>query len=148
MTSIRLDAASQGAISQPTLQDTAALVGRALIAWLFIPSGLAKLMGFAGISAFIASKGVPFPEVCAAIAVAAELGCGLLVLAGWQARWAALGLVLFVAVITPVFHNYWDLPAAQAALQRQSFNKNVAIIGGLLLLAAFGPGRFSIGSRR
>jgi putative oxidoreductase len=127
------------------LQSTCILIGRALIAWLFVPAGIAKLVGFAGISAYIASKGVPLPELCAAIAVAAELGLGLLVLAGWQTRWAALGLAVFVAVITPVFHNFWDLPAAQAMLQKQMFSKNLAIVGGLLLLAACGPGRYSLG---
>ena len=101
-------------------------------------------MGFSGIAGYIASKGVPLPAVCAAIAVLAELGLGLMVLLGWRARHAALGLAVFVAVITPIFHNYWDLPQAQSMLQKQAFNKNVAIIGGLLLLAAFGPGRFAI----
>jgi putative oxidoreductase len=134
--------------SNTPLQDACSLVGRALIAWLFIPSGIAKLAGFAGISAYIASKGMPLPQLCAALAVAAELGLGLLVLAGWQARRAAFGLAVFVAVITPIFHNFWDLPPAQAMFQKQSFNKNVAIIGGLLLLAAFGPGRYSITSLR
>ena len=129
--------------SHHPLQDSCSLLGRALIAWLFIPSGIAKLIGFAGISAYIASKGVPLPQVCAALAVAAELGLGLLVLAGWQSRWAALGLAVFVVVITPIFHNFWDMPSAQAMLQKQAFNKNVAVIGGLLLLAAFGPGRYS-----
>jgi len=124
--------------------DLASLLGRALIAWLFVPSGISKLLGFAGISGYIASKGMPFPELCAAAAIAAELGLGLLILLGWQARYAALGLAVFVAVITPIFHNYWDLPPAQAMLQKQSFNKNVAIIGGLMLLAAFGPGRWSL----
>ena len=124
--------------------DALILAGRVLIASLFIPSGLNKLIGFSGIAAFIASKDVPLPEVCAAIAIAAELGLGLLVLVGWRARIAAVGLAIFVAVITPVFHHYWDLPPAQSALQQQAFNKNVAIIGGLLLLAAFGPGRLAL----
>ena len=134
--------------SHHPLQDSCSLLGRVLIAWLFIPSGIAKLIGFAGISAYIASKGVPLPQVCAALAVAAELGLGLLVLAGWQSRWATLGLAVFVVVITPIFHNFWEMPAAQAMLQKQAFNKNVAVIGGLLLLAAFGPGRYSFTARQ
>ena len=131
-------------MTSPSSHDALTLAGRALIAWLFIPSGLSKLVGFSGIAGYIASKGVPLPTVCAAIAVLAELGLGLMVLLGWRARHAALGLAVFVAVITPIFHNYWDLPQAQSMLQKQAFNKNVAIIGGLLLLAAFGPGRFAI----
>ena len=75
-------------------QDAMALVGRILIALLFVPSGWGKIVGFSGTVGYIASKGVPLPEVCAAIAIAAELGLGLLLLVGYQPRWAALGLDL------------------------------------------------------
>lgn len=128
-------------------QDTMALVGRALLALVFIPAGFGKIAGFAGVAGYIASKGIPLPEVCAAIAIAAELGLGLLLLVGWQARWAALGLAIFVAVITPVFHNYWAMPEAQQMMQKQAFFKNLAIVGGLLVVAAFGAGRWSLDGR-
>ena len=124
--------------------DAMALVGRLLIAYMFVPSGFGKLMGFAGTAGYIASKGVPFPEICAAIAVFAELGLGLALLAGFQTRWAALGLAIFVAVITPIFHNYWAVPEAQLMMQKLNFTKNLAIVGGLLAFAAFGAGRLSI----
>ena len=127
--------------------DAFALIGRILIAYFFVPSGFGKLMGFAGTVGYIASKGVPLPEVCAAIAVFCELGLGLLVLFGWQTRWAALGLAIFVAVITPIFHNYWASPEAQVMMQKLNFDKNLAILGGLLAFAAFGAGRLSIDGR-
>jgi putative oxidoreductase len=130
------------------MQDTLALVGRALIAYVFIPSGFSKIMGFSGVVGYVASKGLPLPEVCAALAIVAELGLGVLLLVGWQARWAALGMAIFVAVITPIFHNYWAFPADQVAAQTLSFKKNVAILGGLLAFAAFGPGRFSMDGAR
>jgi putative oxidoreductase len=129
-------------------QDTFALIGRVLVAWLFIPAGYSKIAGFAGVAGYIASKGIPFPEVCAALAIAAELGLGLLLLVGWQARWAALGLAIFLAVITPIFHGYWAMPEAQQAMQKQAFNKNIAVLGGLLVLTAFGAGRWSLDGRR
>jgi putative oxidoreductase len=129
-------------------RDTLALIGRAMIAYLFIPSGWSKLVGFAGTAGYIASKGVPFPELGAALAVAAELGLGLLLLVGWQARWAAIGLAIFVAVITPLFHNYWDVPQAQQMMQKINFDKNVAIVGALLVVAAFGAGRLSLDGMR
>lgn len=129
-------------------QDVAILLGRALLAWLFIPAGWSKLNNFAGVVNYIAAKDVPLPEVCAAMAIAAELGLGLLVLVGWQARWAALGLAIFVAAITPIFHNYWALPPAEAVMQKQAFNKNLGVVGGLLLLAAFGAGGWSADARR
>ncbi|ROZ75840.1 DoxX family protein [Ramlibacter sp. WS9] len=131
-----------------SVQDTLALVGRVLVAWLFIPAGWGKIAGFSGVAGYIASKGVPLPEVCAAIAIAAELGLGLLLLVGWQARWAALGLAIFIAVITPIFHGYWALPAAEQMMQKQAFDKNIAVLGGLLVLTAFGAGRFSLDGRR
>jgi putative oxidoreductase len=136
------------AVGTHSMQDTLALVGRILLAWVFVPAGWAKIAGFSGTVGYIASKGVPLPEVCAAIAVAAELGLGLLLLVGFQARWAALGLALFVLVITPIFHGYWSLPEAQQMMQKQAFNKNLGILGGLLGFAAFGAGRFSLDGKR
>ena len=129
-------------------QDALTLVGRALVALLFIPAGWGKIAGFAGVVGYIQSKGVPLPEVCAAIAVAAELGLGLLLLIGWQARWAALGLAVFLCVITPIFHNFWGADVAQYAMQQQAFYKNIAVMGGLLVLAAFGPGGWSLDGRK
>src|SRR5207237_3863772 len=104
-------------------------------------------MGFSGAVGYIASKGVPLPEVCAALSIAFELGLGLMLLVGWQARWAALGLAVFVAVITPIFHNYWAVPEAQVMMQKLNFTKNLAIAGGLLAFAAFGAGRLSLDGR-
>lgn len=129
-------------------QNAFALVGRILIALLFVPSGWGKIAGFAGTAGYIASKGIPLPEVCAAIAVAAELGLGLLLLVGWQTRWAALLLAIFTAVITPIFHNYWGVPEAQMYMQKLNFFKNYAIVGGLLAFAAFGGGAFGLDGRK
>jgi len=133
----------------PTTQNGLSLLGRALIALLFIPAGYAKIGGFAGTTAYIASKGVPLPEVAAAIAVAAELGLGLLILVGYQTRWAALGLAIFTVVITFIFHNFWAVPPAEVMRQQQAFFKNMAAVGGLLTLVAWGAGGWSLdGSRK
>lgn len=129
-------------------QNALSLVGRALLALLFIPSGFAKIAGFAAVTGYIASKGVPLPQVCAAIAIVAEIGLGILLLVGWQARWAALGLAIFVAVITPIFHNFWAMPEAQKMMQQQAFFKNLAAVGGLLVVTAFGPGGWSFDALR
>jgi putative oxidoreductase len=129
-------------------QNLFTLIGRVLIAILFVPSGFGKLMGFAGVVGYVQSKGVPMAQVAAAIAVFCELGLGLALLVGFQARWAALGLAIFTAVITPIFHNYWGVPDAQIAMQKLNFFKNYAITGGLLAFAAFGAGGWSIDGRR
>ena len=144
LTSNRYEA---GAVGNPAAQDVATLVGRILLSWLFIPAGFSKLTGFAGVVGYIASKGVPMPEVCAAIAIVFELGFGIALLLGLKARWAALGLALFTAVITPIFHGYWAVPDAQVMMQKLNFTKNFAIVGGLLAFYAFGPGRLSIDGR-
>lgn len=127
-----------------SLQNPLALAGRLLLALLFVPAGFSKIAGFAGTVGYIASKGVPLPEVAAAIAIGVELGLGLLLLLGWQTRWAALGIAFFTVVITVIFHNYWAVPAAQMMQQQQAFFKNIAVVGGLLVVAAFGAGAWSI----
>jgi putative oxidoreductase len=124
--------------------DGMALVGRILLASLFIWSGWGKLNGFSGTAELIGSIGLPMPQVLAALAVVLELGGGILLLLGLKARWVALALVVFMIVITPIFHNYWDAPAAEVQMQQINFLKNVAITGGIFMVAAFGPGRFSI----
>jgi putative oxidoreductase len=131
-------------------RDVMSLIGRVMVAYLFIPSGWSKLVGFAGTVGYISSKGIPLPEVAAAIAVAAELGLGILLLLGWKTRWVALALAAFTIAITPIFHNYWALPEAQQMMQKLNFTKNLAIAGGLLAFVAFGAGRLSLdgGSRR
>jgi putative oxidoreductase len=128
--------------------DVMALIGRVLLAYLFVPAGWGKIAGFAGTVGYIASQGVPLPQVAAALAIVAELGLGLLLLVGFQTRWAALGLAIFTAVITPIFHHYWSVPDAQVMMQTLNFNKNLAIVGGLLAFAAFGAGRLSIDGKR
>jgi len=139
---------SGSALALSPAQNLMVLVGRLLIAMLFLPAGWAKITGFAGTVGYIASKGLPMPEVCAVLAIAAEVGLSLLLIAGWQTRWAALGLAIFVIVLTPLFHNYWAVPEAQVMMQKLTFFKNYALVGGLLALAAFGGGAFSIEGRR
>jgi putative oxidoreductase len=129
------------------LHDAAALLGRILIAYLFVPAGWSKIGNFGGTSGYIASKGLPLPDVGAAIAVAVELVAGLMLLVGWKTRWAALLLAVFTLAASVFFHAYWAVPADQQMMQRLMFNKNVAIVGGLLLLYAFGPGRLAVERR-
>ena len=129
------------------MQNPLALIGRLLLAYLFIPAGLGKISGFAGTAGYIASKGLPMPEVGAVLAILAELGCGILLLIGFKTRWAALALAVFTLAAAFFFHNYWAVPAEQVMAQRINFNKYLAIAGGLLLLAAFGAGAFSVDGR-
>ena len=131
-----------------SLQNPLSLIGRILLALLFVPAGFGKIAGFSGTASYIASKGVPLPELAAAAAIGVELGLGLLLLIGWQTRWAALGIAFFTVVITFIFHNFWAVPADQAMQQQQAFFKNIAIVGGLLTVAAWGAGAWSLDSNK
>ncbi len=130
------------------LQNPVALLGRLLIAALFIPAGIAKIGGFAGTAGYIASKGLPMPELGAVIAILVEVGVAAALLVGFKARWAALVLALFTLVAAAIFHNFWTLPADQQMVQQLMFTKNIAIVGGLLAFVAFGAGAFSLDARR
>ncbi|SCK52351.1 putative oxidoreductase [Variovorax sp. HW608] len=125
-------------------QDALALIGRILIAALFIPAGFGKLMGFAGTVGYIASAGLPLPQLGAVIAIVVELGLGILLLVGFKSRLAAIAIAVFTVAAAVFFHNYWGMPAEKAYVNQLMFFKNIAIAGGLLAIAAFGAGRFSI----
>lgn len=130
------------------MQHPLTLIGRLMLAALFLPAGLSKIGGFAGTAGYIASKGLPLPEVGAAIAIAVEVLGGLALILGFGARWAALILAAFTVVAGVFFHNFWALPAEQQMVQQIMFMKNIAVAGGLLVVAAFGPGTLSIDARR
>lgn len=128
---------------QPAAKDGVALVGRILLSAMFVISGWGKLTGFAGTAGYIANQGLPMPQVLAAAAIAIEFGGGLLILLGWKTRWAALALAVFLVIITPIFHNFWSAPPEEHMGQVINFQKNVSILGGMLLLYVLGPGRYS-----
>ena len=131
------------------MNDMLALLGRIALAAIFVWSGAGKITGFSNTAGYIASKGLPMPAVLTAITIFVELGLGFAIVLGWRARIAALLIALWLIPTTFLFHNFWAAPAAQAMMQQINFMKNVSIFGGMLLLMAFGAGRYSIdGGRR
>jgi len=131
-----------------TLQNPLALVGRILLALIFITSGFAKITGFDGTVGYIASKGLPMAALAAVLAIVVELGGGLAVAFGFMTRWAALALAVFSVAAGFAFHNYWGVPADQVMMQQINFWKNISIAGGFLALAAYGAGAISIDAKR
>ena len=125
-------------------QDTVALGGRILLAVMFIISGFGKITGFDGTVGYIASKGLPLPQLVAIGTIAVELGGGIMLAAGFKARWAALALAVFTLLAAVIFHNFWAAEAAQKMGQQINFMKNISIVGGMLMVFAFGPGRLSV----
>lgn len=126
-----------------SLQNPLSLFGRILLASLYLPAGFGKVTDFSGTVGYIASNGVPMPELAVAAAVGIELGLGMLLLLGWKTRWAALGIAFFTLVVSFIFHNFWAVPVDEVVMQQQSFFKNIAVIGGLLTVAAWGAGAWS-----
>ena len=119
-----------------------ALVGRILLSSLFILAGYAKLTGIAGTAGWFGSMGLPLPTVTAVVVGLLELFGGLAILVGFQARIAALALAVFTILASLVAHlDFTD------QMQTLLFQKNLSITGGLLLLAAFGPGAWSISNK-
>jgi putative oxidoreductase len=129
------------------LQNPLALLGRLLLSLLFITAGYGKLTHFTGTAGYIASHGLPVPELATVVAIVVELGGGLAVLFGFWTRYVAIVMAVFSVVTGLFFHNYWALPADQVANMQIHFWKNVSIAGGFLSLAAFGAGAFSIDAK-
>ena len=130
------------------IQNPLNLAARLLMVALFLPAGIGKLTGFAGTVGYISSVGLPLPTLGAAIALIVEIVGSLALLAGFGTRIAALALAAFTLVASFFFHNYWGVPADQAFMQQLLFFKNIAVVGGLLAIAANGAGAWSLDARR
>ncbi|HEX3504798.1 MAG TPA: DoxX family protein [Xanthobacteraceae bacterium] len=114
-------------------------IGRVLIGVPFMMSGLSKLAAYGGTTAMISAAGLPFPPLAFAVAVAVELGGGLLLVLGYHTRSVALALAAFALATAVSFHsNFADQN------QMIHFLKNVMMAGGLLQIVAFGAGAISL----
>lgn len=118
------------------------LIARILLAAIFFRSGLGKLLDPAGTQQFMAGAGIPLTPLFLAGAIVSELGGALSVLLGYKARWGAIALIIFLIPATLIFHtNFAD------SMQINQFLKNLAIIGGLLMVTYSGPGPISLDER-
>lgn len=124
------------------------LMGRFLLAALFLPAGLSKLSGFEGTVGYIGSVGLPFASVAAAAAVAVEILGSVALILGLQTRIAAAALAVFTLVASVFFHAFWAAAPEQAFVQQLMFFKNIAVIGGLLVLVSSGPGAWSLDAKK
>jgi putative oxidoreductase len=127
-----------------TLNRFGPLVGRLLIAAIFVLSGFGKITGFEGTVGYIASKGLPLPQLGAIAAIIVELGGGILVILGWKTRWAAAAMLIFTVAAALIFHNFWAAAPDAAQNQMIHFMKNVCMAGGLLYVVVFGGGPLSV----
>jgi len=106
-------------------------LARILLALLFLISGFDKIGGFSKVAGFMASKGIPLSEIALAISIALEIGGGLLLIAGWQVRWVAAAIFVWLIPVTLLFHNFWAVDAAQYQNQLNHFLKNLCFRPGV-----------------
>ena len=129
-------------------QSPLVLVGRILLALMFVLAGFSKIGGFAGTVGFMQSKGVPAASALAVLTIVLELGGGLALMFGWCTRWVALVMGLFTILVSFIFHNFWAMPEAMQMTNQLMFMKNISVAGGLFVLAAFGAGAISLDAKR
>ena len=113
------------------------LLARAMMGYIFVVEGFGKITGYAGVAGYMRDYGVA--PALLPLVILTELGGGLLVLIGLKTRWASFALAGFCLLTALIFHL--------AAGEMIEFQKNVAMAGGFLVLAAFGPGAWSIDGR-
>jgi putative oxidoreductase len=131
-----------------SLKTSLVVAGRALLALIFITSGFSKLTGIQGTAGYIGSVGLPAPVLLAVGAGLLELAAGIALVIGFKARWAALALGVFTLLASVLFHAYWSAPADQQFIQQLMFMKNLAITGGMFIIAAVGAGPLSFDARQ
>ena len=120
------------------------LLGRVAIGALYVPSGYGKLMDPSRMTGMLGTKGWPVPGVFAIAAGIVELVGGIALIVGFKARCTAVALIVFTIIASLLAHAYWDLDGAARTAQYIQFYKNLAIIGGLLLVLARGAGPWSV----
>ncbi len=126
------------------MQDKVLLAARLLVTPLFIYSGIGKILAFGVTASRLPGGEGGFGSFLATGSIVVELGCSLALILGIWARWAALILVAFTVAATLMFHNFWASPAPQIAAQTINFLKNLGLIGLFAMIAAFGPGSYSL----
>jgi len=135
------------------VRDVGMLIGRVLLVLIFVISGFEKLTNASGTMAQMSAHGIPFPPLALAVSILVEFGCGLLVMIGYQARWAALVIFLWFIPVTLIFHvaGYRQAlaqhQAMTALIQQIMYMKNISIMGGLLMVFSTGAGALSIDGR-
>ena len=129
------------------LADAIALAGRILLTLPFLRSGLSKIVDFDATAGFMRAEGMPFVPLFLVGAIVLEVAGGLSIAAGYRARLGALALIVFLIPTTLVFHDFWTFTGEAMELQKGFFFNNLALLGGLSLVAAFGSGLISVDTR-
>jgi putative oxidoreductase len=124
------------------------LIGRILMSSVFLIFGVLKFVTFPYYVQLAAGRGMPLPSAAIAAAALLEILGGLAILIGFQTRITSWALFIYLIPTSILFHNYWALEGALRANMEVHFFKNMAIMGGLLFLATYGAGPYSIDEAR
>jgi putative oxidoreductase len=130
-----------------TCHSLAALFGRLALSAIFVLSGFNKITNWSATADQMAQQGMMAVPLLLAGAVAFELLGGLSLLLGFYGRVGATLLIAFLIPTTVIFHDFWAVDPAQQQNQMIHFMKNIAILGGLLMVVAHGTGRYSLDRR-
>lgn len=122
-------------------------IGRLLIVYIFATSGLAKIVDWPGNVQYMSTRHLPLIPVLLVIAMLIEVLGSICLVTGLYARAAAFIMFLYLTAVTVLFHNYWAFSGMLAGTQETHFRKNLAIMGGLLMIAAQGPGKWALGRK-
>ncbi|MBA1200564.1 DoxX family protein [Pseudomonas capeferrum] len=125
-------------------RDAILLLARVLLMILFLISGWSKLTGFEGTVGYMASLGAPAPTLAAAIAVIMEFFVAMALILGFYTRPLAFLFALFVIGTALIGHPFWNMAEPERSANLTQFFKNMSIVGGMLLLAVTGAGRYSL----
>ena len=129
------------------VRDEVVLVGRVLLAVLFVVFGWGKLTNYSGTAGYMAQVGAPMPSVAALVAIVVEVFVALAIAIGVWTRPLALLLALYTLGTALIGHHFWTLADATRNANAINFYKNIAIIGGFLLLYVTGAGKYSVDAR-
>ncbi|HEX2760492.1 MAG TPA: DoxX family protein [Rhizomicrobium sp.] len=124
--------------------DWCALLGRILLAALFLPAGVEKLLDLQGTIGAVAGAGMPLANIVGPIGAAIEALAPLLLAIGLFTRFSAAALIVFTAVASYYFHHFWNMTGEDRMTNEINFWKNMAVIGGLFYVLGYGAGRIAL----
>lgn len=121
------------------------LIARLFISGIFVQGAMGKILEWSGQTSYMQSHNLPAQLIAPMLAIALliEAGGVLCLVVGWQARAAAFVMFIYLGVVSVLLHNFWAVQGASAGGMQTQFFKNLGIMGGLLMIAAHGPGRWS-----
>ncbi len=120
------------------------LIGRVALAWAFVAVGWSHVLNPAGLAAYLTSLKAPAPELLAWIGLIMEVVISITLVFGVATRYGAVVGIVFLIVATALAHRYWEYTGPAVNAQYNNFLKNLSMLGGMLYVFVFGPGRFSL----